>query len=107
MTGGVTFDNTYSGITFVTSGDLLLGKTPGVIAIPGDLVIGTGTGPAENAVVTLEANGQFSPDATNITINADGCLNLNGFTTQFASLNLNGGCLDTGSGNNITINGPV
>ncbi|HEV3082674.1 MAG TPA: autotransporter-associated beta strand repeat-containing protein, partial [Gemmataceae bacterium] len=107
MTGGVTFDNSYTGATFVNSGTVTLAKTPGVLAIPGDLVIGDGIGAPQSAVVRLLQDGQLSSTNTNITINSDGYLDLNGHTTSFASLTLNGGSFNTGPNNNITITGNV
>ncbi|MCE9546374.1 MAG: autotransporter-associated beta strand repeat-containing protein, partial [Planctomycetia bacterium] len=69
-----TLANTFTGVTTVNGGTLDLGKSAGVNAIGGDLVIGDGT---LTDTVRLQATEQI-PDASDVTINSNGVLNLNG-----------------------------
>lgn len=74
--------NTYSGTATVNSGALVLGKTAGVNAITGNLVIGDGTG---TDTVQLNAANQIA-DIAAVTINSSGVLNLNGNAETIGSL---------------------
>jgi fibronectin-binding autotransporter adhesin len=76
--------NTYTGLTTVigssnTAGALILAKTGGVLAVPGNLTIGNGT--ATQAHVLLGGNEQISPAAT---------ITLNGINGGWAYLQLQG-----------------
>lgn len=74
-----TSPNTYAGTTTVNDGTLLLGKSAGVTAVPGALVIGDGVGGPNTDVVRLQADSQIDDDST-ISINNSGLLDVNGFT---------------------------
>ena len=99
-TGGVTINstgtttfagtaaNTYTGTTTVNSGTLVLGKSAGVTAVNGNLIIGDGVGAAGSTVVQVATGGgaQISANSA-VTINSDGTLNLNGQSNTVAQLN--------------------
>ncbi|MDB6059320.1 MAG: autotransporter-associated beta strand repeat protein, partial [Verrucomicrobiales bacterium] len=105
--------NTYSGLTTVTSGTLLLAKTGGVNAVAGGLTIGDGVGGASADVVRLGAADQISTSA--VTISGSGLLDLNGFNETIGSLsgstggliNLGAGTLNVGDGNSTTYAGSI
>jgi autotransporter-associated beta strand protein len=108
--GGLSFlgggANSYTGTTTVNQGTLRLNKN--VVAIVGPLVIGDGTGGANNDVVRSFANSQISSSSA-VTINSSGQLDLNGFTGAAGSLTMTGGSVTTGAGSlalngNVTIN---
>lgn len=103
--------NTYSGATIVRDGTLLLGKDTGVVldgAMSGPLIIGEDELPENADVVRFLACCQL-PDDTDITINASGLLDLNGFGQHVGNLTFNGGDIQTGAGSilptgDITVN---
>ncbi|MGZ4987321.1 MAG: autotransporter-associated beta strand repeat-containing protein, partial [Limisphaerales bacterium] len=105
--------NTYSGLTTVNSGTLLLAKTASINAVVGNLTIGDGTGGASADVVRLAASDQISTSA--VTISGSGLLDLNGFNETIGSLsgstggqiNLGSGTLTVGDGNSTTYAGSV
>lgn len=75
--------NTYTGTTTVNAGTLALGKTAGVNAVAGNLVIGDGTG---TDTVRLDASNQIA-DTSSVTLNNGGVLNVNGNAETVAGLN--------------------
>src|SRR6266581_4429544 len=88
--------NTYTSATIVKDGTLLLNKdTAAVIdaAMHGPLTIGEDELPENTDVVRNLACCQL-PDTTDITINASGLLDLNGFSENVHNLIFNGGDLD-------------
>jgi len=99
-TGGVTkggdgtliysgaLNNTYSGVTTVNQGVLLLSKTTSN-AVPGALVIGNGTGGPDADIVRLDAIQQMSVNSP-VTVNSSGLLDLKGSSDSIASLTGNG-----------------
>ena len=80
--------NTYSGVTTVNQGALLLSKTTSN-AVPGALVIGNGTGGADADVVRLDTHQQISMNS-DVTVNSSGLLDLKGSSNSIASLSGNG-----------------
>jgi autotransporter-associated beta strand protein len=88
--------NTYSGTTTVRDGTLLLDKDTTAVtdgAMSGPLVIGEDELPAGADIVRYLACCQL-PDDTDITINASGLLDLNGFGENVSDIILNGGDID-------------
>ena len=97
-----TTEDLYTGTTTVNAGTLNLSKT-GVIAIAGPLVVGDGT---DVATVNYTGPNQLK-DSSSITVNANGALNLNGFSDEVGALNLNGGTIAIGTAGTLTINGDI
>lgn len=88
--------NTYGGLTTINSGLFYLGKSGGVFAVPGNLVLGPAPFPAPASAIFLSPN---SIGGTNVTVNANSTLNLNGRVQTLSRLNLNdGGSVATGGG---------
>jgi autotransporter-associated beta strand protein len=102
-------NNTFSGDTLVDAGTLQLDKADFVQAVPGNLFIGTGDSPTVPATVR-----HFSQDQiwANVTVNAGGLLDVNGYEEYVVTLRLNGGgdvqtgtgLLTVDAGNSITVN---
>ena len=84
--------NTFTGTIAVNGGTLLLGKSNGVAAISGGLVIGDGVG-----TDTVRLLGNFETSANvGVIINSSGVLDLNGFSTATGNVTLNGGTITAG-----------
>lgn len=114
--------NVFRGDTNVLQGTLELGKTAGLNAIGGNLVIGDNLGGDNAAVVRLLASNQmphidyFGVGLTTVTMNSSGMLDFNNFSdtignltmvvgnTYSADIDLNGGTLTFG-GSTLTVNG--
>ncbi len=78
--------NTYTGTTAINDGTLALNKTAGVNALgAGAVTVGDGLGSASSANLVLLASNQTSTAAA-ITLNADGRLALNNFSTSINTL---------------------
>src|SRR5206468_11984070 len=104
-TGGVTKDgdgtlvfsgplfNTYSVLTTVNQGTLLLSKTTSN-AVPGALVIGNGNGGPDADVVRLDAAQQISINSS-LTLNRSGLLDMKGASNAVGSLS-GSGHIETG-----------
>ncbi len=92
--------NTFTGATIINEGSLFLAKPAGITAVAGPLVIGDGAG-----TDTVEVNQpeQIS-NATIVTINSSGFLNVNGGDETIGGLVLNGGSVATGAGT-LTLTG--
>lgn len=116
-TGTVTFvgdRNFYTGTTTVNDGTLLLDTLNSYTdqTIRGNLVIGDGTGAADSATVryvNVTANNDKIANTSQVTINADGRLDLNDKDDTVGSFILNAGHITTGTGvlqlaGNITTN---
>ena len=89
-TGGAA--NTYTGTTTLNEGALTLAKSPGITAVPGNLVIGDGVG-TDTDVVTLLADNQIA-DSGAVTVNATGRLDL--FSSEaIGPLTMNSGMIVT------------
>ncbi len=100
-------NNTYQGITRVDAGTLLLQKSSGAVAIPGQMRIGTVTGPI--ATVRLGANEQIAHAAAmvnHVHLEPTGRLDLNGHVETIRSLHLEeGAVVTTGTGRLIPVAG--
>ncbi|MBI1840884.1 MAG: autotransporter-associated beta strand repeat-containing protein [Verrucomicrobia bacterium] len=97
--------NTYTGVTTVRDGTLLLDKDSGLAihgAMSGPLVVGEDELPENSDVVRWLQCCQL-PDDTDITINASGLVDLNGFGQNVRNLIFNGGDIDTGAGSILPI----
>lgn len=80
LTLGGGSSNTFTGLTTVNAGTLILAKTGGAIAIPGSLTVGVGASSSQGpATVRLMANEQIASTAT-LILNGGSTLDLNGFT---------------------------
>ncbi len=80
---GGTEANTYTGTTTVAQGTLELGKEPGIVAVPGNLVIGNGISTGQT--VTLFNDGQIK-GTSQVSIFQDATLNLQNKTQTIGSL---------------------
>jgi autotransporter-associated beta strand protein len=76
--------NTFTGVTRVQGGTLVLDKAQGTFAIPGNLEVAGGT-------LLVNRPGQINPNA-NVSLTA-GVFNVNGWTETFATLTNDGGTL--------------
>jgi autotransporter-associated beta strand protein len=99
--------NTYAGPAVDNGSTLVLSKSGGADAIPGNLVIGDGTSPA---LVQATAANQIATGSS-VTVNNGGTLDLNGNSNTIGGLTLSGGTVTTGAGiltvgGNITVNDP-
>jgi hypothetical protein len=104
---GGSASNTYSGTTVDNGPTLVLSKSGGAIAVPGNLVIGDGTSPA---LVQARVANQIASGSI-VTINDGATLDLNGNNNTIGGLSMAGGTLTTGAGTlmlggNVTVNGP-
>ena len=93
MTLGGTNRNTYTGTTIVRDGTLFLDKDTSVVidgAMSGPLVIGEDELPENSDVVRYLRSSQI-PDNIDVTVNASGLLDLNGFGENVRNITLNGG----------------
>jgi len=96
LTLGGSSANTYGGLTTVNSGLFYLAKSGGAFAVPGNLVLGPAPFPAPASAIFLSPN---SIGGTNVTVNANSTLNLNGRVQTLSRLNLNdGGSVIVGGG---------
>jgi autotransporter-associated beta strand protein len=88
--------NTYSGLTRVNDGTLLLNKPAGITAIPAGLMIGDGAGAAFSDIVRLLADRQITGP---VTIQRSGWLDLNDHFDSFGALTMMGTSrITTGTG---------
>jgi autotransporter-associated beta strand protein len=89
--------NTYTGVTTIEDGALILNNKTTDGAFAGDLVIGDGTGAQASAAVYLEQS-QEIPNGSHITIKSEGQLNLDGRADTVGALTLaTGGTVVTGA----------
>jgi autotransporter-associated beta strand protein len=101
--------NIYSGTTIVRDGTLLLDKDPAVAfgnAMSGPLVIGEDELPENTDIVRYLRCCQL-PDDTDVTINASGLLDLNGFGDNVRNIVFNGGDLATEAAGSILPTGDI
>ncbi len=87
--------NTYTGTTTVDKGTLTMNTSVGVI-VPGALVIGNGSDPANSAVVR-DLNSSDIASTAAVTINVSGVLDLNNHSDTIGALN-GTGSITLGSG---------
>ncbi|HEV8605960.1 MAG TPA: autotransporter-associated beta strand repeat-containing protein [Tepidisphaeraceae bacterium] len=98
MFGGATA-NSYTGITTVNAGTLLLNKSVANGALNGGLTIGDGAGGAGSDVVRWVAGEQVWHGAGSVvSINSSGLMDLNGFSETIRDLNLTEGQVTSGAG---------
>ena len=95
--------NTYAGTTTVSRGTLLLGKSYGIKAVPGPLVIGT------NTTVRLLNSFQIDSSTTPVTMSDSSLLDLTGFNEWIGPLSIQGAQITSGTGTlylggNIVVN---
>ncbi len=91
--------NSYTGMTTVTAGMLLLNKSVANGAVIGGLTIGDGAGGAGSDVVRWMAGEQiWSGAGSVVSINSSGLMDLNGFSETIRDLNLTEGQVVTGAG---------
>jgi autotransporter-associated beta strand protein len=89
--------NTATGTTTVLKGFLALGKSPGVNAIAGPLVIGDDDGLVTGEFVILLASNQI-PETVPVTIKANSYFRFNGFDEALGPIIFKGGFLETEGG---------
>ena len=85
--------NTYAGDTFVNGGVLAMNKSSG-LAVPHRLIVGTASGGAH----TDQARNLSNDQVNQVTVNASGLWDLNGFVEVVDDIELNaGGDIETGA----------
>ena len=98
--------NTFTGPATVNEGTLLLNKSGGVNAIAGSaLIVGDGVGGSQVDVARLLTSNNIG-NATPVTVNSSGLLDLNNFDDTIPALTLNAGVVFTGTGL-LTVTGPI
>jgi autotransporter-associated beta strand protein len=90
--------NTYSGTTLVNEGTLVLQKTTNLKSVPGNLVVGDGSG---SGVVMLGSNNQIANPA-DVFIQTGGLLECAGFYALVNTLH-GSGTVNFGAGGSLTI----
>jgi fibronectin-binding autotransporter adhesin len=101
--------NGYTGVTTVFAGTLNLAKNAGVVAVPGNVVIGGVSSPGSQGAlaVVVSSNEQIADTAT-VTINPPGQLSVTSPATAetIGALTMTGGSVDTSSAT-LTVNGTI
>src|SRR5262249_23749118 len=77
--------NTYTGVTTINTGILLLNKAAGLNAILGNVVVGDGIGGVDADVLRLGSDNQIANTAS-VTVNSSGLLDLAGLSETIGSL---------------------
>lgn len=96
--------NTYSGLTRVNAGRLELIKSAGIVALPGNLVVGNTLGGATDTVLWFEDD-QIGNNST-VTVEESGMLDLNNNSDTIGLLSVIGGLVFVGpSSGTLTLNG--
>ncbi len=89
--------NTYTGDTIIQEGTLELRKPASVIAVPGNMILGPASVGSPATARWFQTGGVNA--SSNITVNANSSLDLNGNAQNVNRLNLNdGGDVQTGAG---------
>ncbi len=101
--------NTYTGLTWVHSGNLQLNKT-GAVAIRGGLVVGVEGGSQYSSKVVFLQGNQLA-NTSQVTVHGNGLLDLDDHSQTIAGLTMTGGRVSTGSGalslqGNVAVNSP-
>ncbi len=108
LTLGGSTANTYTGLTSVTGGTLVLNKGNGFLAVPGDLAIGNATNPGVAGSVAVRLAGEIqTSNAATATLYADGVLDLNGHGDYLGNVTMNGGEVRAGVGGSLLLGGNV
>jgi autotransporter-associated beta strand protein len=97
--GGPGTDNTYTGLTQVNQGTLLLNKTGGAVAVAGDLTIGDGV---DGLAVARWVQSNQVVDTATVTVKSDGTMDLGGQAETVAVLRVRDGQVMTGAGGVLT-----
>lgn len=92
--------NTFTNTTTINAGELRLNKT-NAVALPGNVTVGDGTG---TDVLRLLASNQLG-DGITLTVNSSGQMLSTSSSDTIASLVMNGGLINTGTGT-LTLTGP-
>jgi autotransporter-associated beta strand protein len=95
--------NTYAGTTRVNSARLYLEKSEGVVAVPGNLVVGDGSG---TDIVLVNQAGQIA-QGVSITINSNGVFDVSSASYALTNTFLGTGVIVTGTKTNIVAEGGV
>jgi autotransporter-associated beta strand protein len=109
-------NDSYSGNTTVLNGTLGIdGVTPGAdvtagqgnLSVPGNIIIGSGSGTATDANLTYfdGGSGNLINDMASVTIKADGVFDLAGVEQMIGNLSMTGGCITLGTGGTLDTNG--
>jgi autotransporter-associated beta strand protein len=96
--------NTYTGLTTVNAGTLLLNKSLANGAVLGNLTIGDGIG--SDVVRWMAAEQLWHGEGNMVSINSSGLMDLNGFSETIRDLNLTEGKVTTGTGT-LTVMGTI
>lgn len=96
--------NTYTGDTLIQEGTLELRKPANVISVPGNLILGPASAGSPATARWFQTGGVNA--SSNMTVNANSLLDLNGNNQNVNQLNLNdGGDVQTGAGKMTFLNG--
>lgn len=94
--------NTFLTPTYVDEGRLVLAKSPGLIALGGQVFVGDGIGGNNSDELRFESSNQvperLGTTTIVMTVGSTGLVNLNGFNETFGALTLIGGEVITGAG---------
>lgn len=98
LTLGGADSNTYTGLTTVNAGTLILAKIGGALAIPGNLTVGVAASSSQGpATLQLEGSEQIANNGT-LILNGGSTLNLNGHTQTIGTTSTMFGTSITGGG---------